>query len=446
MYFRKNNTTDITAASIFVGGALLLLLISTWLLIYGVRLLCSQDKLTPENYGAVGADITFSQANHTQEYINSTYPGISAGLNDNIDWAAINYMMYVKRSKKLQLNSDYYINKPIVIPKSQTRLEINGQGHTIHMVSSSIDAGAAVFLRECMPSAIKEAEKMTRLSAEIKNLQIVCADKTTSGIKLGASNNCLYDGIKIFNADAAIHIEFSLNTTISNVCAYNCRTGIKITGYDNIPHTIFKDKTHSPAATTCNNITVSQLYFYSGNLAHNTQSDAAESDVVYINAANNASICKVVAEGPGPMRSLITIDCTNNVVMKSITFNEFYSEVINGYTSAVINVINMTGRVSISNGINYSRSLLVKAIGLGPSVIDIRNIPWSLGDHNGKQFYNDNCGWVISGLSSMMFNPAEVNTYTGVRGLFTGQVPYPVGHSLNNQHTMITGWNQLKIK
>ncbi len=46
------------------------------------------SDFTPEQYGAINANLTFSQKGISQDTINIKYPGIGATINDNIDWAA----------------------------------------------------------------------------------------------------------------------------------------------------------------------------------------------------------------------------------------------------------------------------------------------------------------------------------------------------------------------
>lgn len=389
---------------------------------------CSEkNNITPEKYGAVGKNITFRQANRTQAYIDSVYRGMPVTLDDNIDWAAVNYVIQYKESKRLIMKSDYYINKPIRIPKYQDGIMIDGNNYIIHMISSS---DKAVFMREEMPSDLVDAEKMTTLSAEIKNLKITCASKNTSGIQIGASRNSTYSNIYIVNANIGIHLQFTINTTIKQVTTIKCNTGIKISYYDTLDN--------NPATTSCMNNSVEKVIFY----ADYFKPKSPPMDAIYIDAGKNTYIKNVITEGMGPMRSLITIDATDNVAMKQITMDGLQSECINGYTDAMINIIRMSGTVNISDITNYSQSLIVKAIGYGPTVIDIRNVLWSYGDKEGKQFYNENCGWVISGLSGMMFDPGK-DPYTSIRSLFSGITPYPIHIFI--QSPMVTGYNQIKI-
>lgn len=94
--------------------------------------------ITPEQFGAVGKNMTFRQAGKDQAYIDSAYSGMpNITLDDNIDWAAINYIIQYKSAKSLIMKSDYYINKPIRIPKYQNRIMIDGNNFNIHMISNS---------------------------------------------------------------------------------------------------------------------------------------------------------------------------------------------------------------------------------------------------------------------------------------------------------------------
>lgn len=156
-----------------------------------------------ETHGAVGADITFRSAGKSQSYIDSMYRGMTVTLDDNIDWAAMNYAINIKKCKGLIFKQNYYINKPIFIPKYTKSIYIDGKGNTIFMQN---DSAEAVFLRDGTPDNLHDAYKMTNFTANVANLTIVCKNSSTDGIKLGAGNNCRYEQINIFNADVAIHL------------------------------------------------------------------------------------------------------------------------------------------------------------------------------------------------------------------------------------------------
>jgi len=375
---------------------------------------CTTTALSFEAFGAIGADSTFRQKGKTQEYVDSLYPGINASIDDNIDWAAINYAVLTTK-KLFAFRKSYYINKPIYIPNDfKGNVSIDGNMDTLFMVNKNAEA---VFLRQ-QPTSLAMAEIMANnFSYSLKNMVIVChKEAKTDGIKLGASTNFNLCRLKVYNCNTAIIIQSSINGRIDQIELVNCSRGIMFASYN-------LTDGYRPCSTINFNIAMEQIVF------NTNKSESSEScnpvDAIILQSANQTTIKKLIVTGYGPMRSAINIQATGCVLNKALNIEDVYVECFTGFTDAVIKVTNFNDHLNINGIQSMYPSLLVKAEGISGAggVVVLKNIRWAVPDKITKKlFYNENYGWIFINPINDIFEGNKLTT-KAIQEPFAGIIP-----------------------
>lgn len=353
---------------------------------------------TPEQFGAVGQNQTFSQLGISQEAITALYPGIGATPSDNVDWAA--WQMAVNRATTLgggvkARGGTYYIgSRSIQIEKYAKYFQVDGNYSKIISTGSS-----PIFLRPS-PTNNGDANVMVDLRCTFRNL-VLKGTVSQIGIDIGPSYGALYQNIMGETLGECIHLRFALRTTVDNCFATNCNVGWIADRGNWSGSSNSNSQSNHTTFRSCR-------YFGSGDFAFG----------VY--AASGCVVEDCIVEGFG-CRVGIDFDAQSSTVVKDFTVRNTHFECTNGATEAFIKVRMLGGIVTLDKAFGQYATILADIGATGGYITArISNISYWVAK-NGKFFNNaGNVGWIFE------YNENPLNTSTPattVPGWFNGTPP-----------------------
>lgn len=357
---------------------------------------------SPEQFGAVRQNVTFSQLGITQSTINTNYPGIGATVADNVDWAAWQMAIKIASSQggcvKAKGGTYYIGSKPITIEKYSKDFQIDGNYCKI------ISTGSVAVFNRPAPNDNGDANVMIALRFTIKNIWV----KGTSsqiGFDLGPTYGAMYESIHCEDMDEAIHTRFALKTVIQNCFATDCNKGWTF------------DKGNWVGASNSNsqsNVSIIRDCRYYTNLIGDYG--------IAVKASSGCIVENCIVEG-NKVRVGIDFDAQSSTVVKDFTVRGLHLECTNGTTEACIKIRIAGGVITIEKVFGQYAGILVDAATQGGyPYVRISNIPWWI-KLTGKAFNNSGCSWEINSCDAFQTNTPS----TFIPTLFNGTVPQLCG-------------------
>ena len=330
-------------------------------------------EYTPEQFGAVRQNVTFSQLGISQSVINSKFPGIGATTSDYVDWAA--WQMAVKAATTnggsvSAKGGTYYIGpKTIRIEKYSKFFQINGN------YSKLVGTGTDPIFGRQSPNDNSDANVMVDLRCFFRNL-ILKGSNSQIGIDIGPSYGAYYQNILGDNLKECIHLRFALRTTIDNCFATNCVSGWFADRGNWAGSTNFNSQSNHTTFRSCR-------YFGSGDVAFG------------IYAASGCIVEDCIIEG-FQVRAGIDFDGQSSTVVKDFTVKNTHFECTNGATEAFIKIRMHSGIVTIDKVFGqYSAILADIGATVGYITAEISHVSYWVAK-NGKSFNNaGSVGWIL---------------------------------------------------
>lgn len=352
---------------------------------------------TPEQFGAINANQTFSQRGISQAAIDALYPGIGATVSDNIDWAA--WQMAVYKATSLgggvkARGGTYYLGpKPITVEKYAKSFQLDGNYSTL------ISTGTNVIITRPSPTSNSDANVMVELKCTIRNL-FLQGTSTQIGIDLGPSYGAVYQNINCKSLGENIHLRFALRTTVENCFSTNCNKGwiADIGNWSGASNS--NSQSNHTTFRSCR-------WFGSGDLAF------------LIFSCSGCVVEDCIVEGQS-VRVGIEWDGNGSTVVKDGTVRNCHFECTGGATEAFIKVRLYGGEFTLDKSYGqYATILLDAGATVGYLNVVMSNVPYWV-KKSGKLFNNaGNVSWVFLWNDCMQ----TASPGTDVPSYFNGTVP-----------------------
>lgn len=339
---------------------------------------------TPEQFGAINANLTFSQKGISQTMINSLYPGIGATVSDNVDWAA--WQMAIKSATangggvKAKGGTYYLGARQLTVDKYAKGFQLDGN------YSKLVSTGDVAIISSPTPAGNGDAIVMVERKFTIKNIYLQ-GTSTQIGIDLGPSYGAVYESVFGISLGEVIHLRFALRTIVNNCFATNCSKGW------------IADKGNWSGANNSNSqsnqTTFSNCrYFGAGDVAFG------------IYASSGCVVENCIIEGTS-VRVGIDVDGNSSTVVKDITIQNIHFECTNGASEAIIKIRLHSGTATVNKVYAIYSSILVDAgATVGYLTMRVSNVSYC-SSVNGKYFNNaGNVGWILEYNE----NPLVTNT------------------------------------
>lgn len=301
------------------------------------------------------------------------YPGITVTSTDLLDWANLQYGIYLANIKKKQLITvgKFHTDKTLDIGRYTYALNWDGYTQTEIITQNNL---AYQIIGRPDPVSDADANQYIQATYTIKNIKIRGGNAQVA-FAPGPSYSSVYESIRVNGAKTAIHLRFSLNTWLLNCDAGNVTNGFII------------DYGNWPDATTSNSQS-NQTTFWHCHVG------GGDGDVGFgIYASSGVGMYHCIVEGTRKKKA-IDFDFKGSTNVKDFTVVNFHVELVNGNSGAAsgeafIN-IRCTGKVTIDGVYSQYPGCFINAGSgsAGQLVIVVKSVTWVVEPSDGKLFYN----------------------------------------------------------
>ncbi len=337
--------------------------------------------------GAIYQNKTFKQVGITQGEISAKYPGYSFTINDNPDYAALQYC--VDNYKGIELYGDLYINKKVIVKRDKLSLYINLRGYTI--------TGTAGVIEREPPRSMEEANTMVEAKYIFQNGWI---NTPGNALKPGPGYGHIAENIRFQNCDTCLKYEFSLKSGAENI------------EFNNVNNALIFDRLYIAGATNANSQSNSG---WSNNIRVYFSQTGSTGIGAYAASGMNGN--NLIFEGHR-CRAAIDVNTQSSTVVRDCNFNTIHFEVVNKPIEAAFKFRTAAGMYRL-NGIfgQYPGIMIDAESSTGNASVKVDNIVyWPTSE---KIFKGKNIGWI--------FNDNETQsgqlTNSNLSGLFVAPAP-----------------------
>lgn len=348
---------------------------------------------SPEYYKPKHANRTYSQeyGSAAQKYIDTSFAGVlkSAGvlITDQIDYGCVQAAIYIMPSGSKYIGyGTYNINRAITMPFFRVGKYEEG------IYKTTNTNAFAVFYR---PHANLDSAMMrTDYDLHFEHMQIYGSD-LQAGFDISGSYNATYRGCRFFGIGDGIKCTFQINADIRNCLFTQVIRGITIDYIPGLP----------PATYQSNQVTVAHCQF-SGRPRVNGVSGSDYA--IKTNQVSGGDFWYNIIEGKSWKRGIWQTN-SNSTVVKDLTETGGHAESEGGFDIAYIETDMREGNIVKRGGWGQYPCLMIKATSTAGTVnIKVEDVPYWVGDANGKAFQSTNCQWTFITNNGSLFDKTAV--------------------------------------
>jgi len=350
------------------------------------------------------AEIQVGGTGSNQTIGTYTYSGITVTSADLLDWANLQYAMYLAKTKKKSVISVGNFNTAKSVELYKDLYNLNWDGGLQTTIRTQNNNTFAVIGRS-KPVDNNEANVMISNSTYVMRGIIIKAQSNQIGLELISTYSSLLEQIRVFDAYTAIHLRFALNTQVTLADAGTCYNGFiadigNWTGASN-------------SNSQSNHSTFYQCHIYSGSTTGGNVGFG-----VY--ACSGVVIDECIVEG-GKYKRCIDSDFKMSSVVKDITIRNTHFETVYGNSGAASGeayiFLRGVGTAHISGIFSQYPGCLINASGSPAQlIVIITGVEWMVTPPDGKLIYN--AGNV---MYSFQYNNAEqFSNPNTIASFFTG--------------------------
>lgn len=358
--------------------------------------------VSPDSYGAVHANKTFSQDGKNQAYIDANYGGFGLTTSSQIDRAALLKTFANSSKKGVVLNGTYYVDNSVLMAKLNNTV-VYGNFAIIQTVNSN----TFDVLTRPTPVDLNEANAMENYTLTISNLIINCSGSQV-GLRSQPSFQNLFESIHVYGGATGFVLQFNLLAWMTNCRVNNAINGAILTwgGFNGAN----KDNSQT-------NYTVLE------NFRTHTVSGIG----VGIYDTYGVRIDGAVFEGNGTINRCIEYKAGTSTTTKDLEIYRYHFEQTGGCSDVQIYADSRDANIYISNAIAHYQGLFLDAQSTtGQTNIILERINWLVPKtSNGKLF---RCR--VSGTNlfpSWAVNYCNFTTYSQFPTLFESNPPHTCG-------------------
>lgn len=360
------------------------------------------ETLTEIQVSGTGSNTTVSQS-------GNTYNGIAVNGSDLMDWANLQYALYLGNQKRKPIKSAgwFHTNRMVDLGKYSYFIDWKGARNT--MIVTQNGNFKNVIGRD-LPTDMNDANIMIQANYQIDGL-IIYGQPNQVGIFPGPNYHANYTNITGWNLDYVLWPQFNLNGTAFKVDGGNCN------------HVVIFDKLYITGATNSNSQSNSckAIQCHAGGAYQGGKGAVA----LGAYASSGIEFDGCIVEG-GAYKYSVECDYLQSPNVKDFTSSITHIETVwgneGGSTEAFYRV-NLTGVAKLSGTYSQYQGVLVQAGGVGQCQVIMDRIVWDI-PKNGKSFYNNgnasfkfvDCGWqtpykwdmatTLSRFSGVAVNPS----------------------------------------
>jgi len=305
---------------------------------------------------------TFAELGKTQEWVDSTFAGIGATLNDTRMWAEFQKCIQ-NNSKPIEVLGAGRLSRGVNIPKTRTSLIINF--NNCHIDVTPNFSSPAMFYCD-LPGSLNEAWTMADRGFEFNNAALDGLDQGVTGFAVGAGTRHKFSYNHYLNLQIGNNVQYGMQTLEDHPRYYRCNIGTVFQGYTHIPAVI--------GLTSANKSTVETPACW-------TNKPAGENYLLGFFGVEGCVVNSPVIEGATGYKYGIYFDDRGQTDIKSFAVNYIYQEM--SENTAYVFLKMRDGKFELNGGVGHGTGLLVEAADAGQpnsaTDIVIRNIGWWLG-------------------------------------------------------------------
>jgi len=356
-----------------------------------------------------GTTITVAQS-------GNTYPGITVAGSDLVDWANLQYGLYLanKNKKKLRTAGTFNVAKMVDLGKTSYYINWDGGSNTI---VKTVNADSFAIVGRPNPVDNTDANQMIQATFDIRNITII-GNSAQVGFKPGPSYHSTYTNISSRYCKSGYEARFNLNATFFKCNTWNCNVGFLIANGDWPGASTSNSQSNQTVVTQCH---VAGLW------------NGGKSEVGFrFLASSGCEMSHCIIEQGGCFQG-VDFDYLSSPNVKDFVCKDTHIEGVfgnDGGANEAFFRVRVTGVALISGIYSQYEGMLVNAGGVGQCQTILERIVWEL-PKNGKSFYN-------AGSASFLFRDCSFQTpykwdIAGTLSRFSG-TPVSACYSANGAH------------